>query len=111
MQVNDAHDIDVVMRIYNLIENINNYSKMSGILWQCCRDEPAIKVGNNDFVGFNAANVTTNSFKIKQKITGLIGDNDIENVEIMVPLKYLNNFWWRILEMYLINCEINLDLN
>ena len=28
----------------------------------------------------------------------------------MVPLKYLSNFW-RTLEMSLINCEINLDLN
>ena len=28
----------------------------------------------------------------------------------MVPLKYLSNFW-RTLEMPLINCEINLDLN
>ena len=27
----------------------------------------------------------------------------------MVPLKYLNNFW-RILEMPLINCEVNLIL-
>ena len=33
-----------------------------------------------------------------------------KNVEIMVPLKYLNNFW-RTLEMPFINCEINLDLN
>ena len=28
----------------------------------------------------------------------------------MVPLKYLSNFW-KTLEMPLINCEINLDLN
>ena len=28
----------------------------------------------------------------------------------MVPLKYLSNFW-RTLEMTLVNCEINLDLN
>ena len=28
----------------------------------------------------------------------------------MVPLKYLSNFW-RTLEMSLINCEINLDIN
>ena len=33
-----------------------------------------------------------------------------KNVEITVPLKYLSNFW-RNLEMSLINCEINLDLN
>ena len=28
----------------------------------------------------------------------------------MVPLKHLNNFY-RTLEMFLINCEIDLDLN
>ena len=33
-----------------------------------------------------------------------------KNVEIMVPLKYLSNFW-RTLEIPLINCELNLDLN
>ena len=37
-------------------------------------------------------------------------DGDIENVEIMVPLKYLSNFW-RTLKMPLINCEVELILN
>ena len=32
------------------------------------------------------------------------------NVEIMVPLKYLTNFW-RALEMPLINCEVEPILN
>ena len=32
-----------------------------------------------------------------------------KDVEIIVPLKYLNNFW-RTLEMPLINCEVNLIL-
>ena len=31
------------------------------------------------------------------------------DVEIMIPLKYLSNFW-RTLEMLLINCEVNLIL-
>ena len=35
--------------------------------------------------------------------------NDGSKIEIMVPLKYLRNFW-RTLEMLLINCEINLIL-
>ena len=39
-QVDDAHDIYVVMPMYNLIEYSDNYSKKSGILWQYCRDEP-----------------------------------------------------------------------
>ena len=42
-------------------------------------------------------------------MTGQTGDNRTKNVEIMVPLKYLSNFW-RTLEMPLINCEINLIL-
>ena len=48
-------------------------------------------------------------FKFKQKITGITSDNGTKNVEIIVPLKYLSNFW-RTLEISLINCEINLIL-
>ena len=32
-----------------------------------------------------------------------------KDVEIMIPLKYLSNFW-RTLEMPLINCRISLQL-
>ena len=42
-------------------------------------------------------------------MTGQTGDNGTKNVEIMVPLKYVSNFW-STLEMPLINCEINLIL-
>ena len=50
------------------------------------------------------------SVKCKIKITGKTpNDNNEKDVEIMVPLKYLSNFW-RTLEMPLINCEVNLIL-
>ena len=42
-------------------------------------------------------------------MTGQTGDDGTKNVEVMVLLKYLCNFW-RTLEMPLINCEINLTL-
>ena len=42
MQVDDGHDIDVVMPMYNVIEYSDNYSKTSGILRQYCRAEPAL---------------------------------------------------------------------
>ena len=50
------------------------------------------------------------SFKSKIKITGKTpaADNR-KDVEIIVSLKYLSNFW-RTLEMHLINCEVNLIL-
>ena len=60
---------------------------------------------NGNIADFNGANAT-DSFNSKAKITGQIDDNrEIDNVEIMVPLKYLSNFW-RTLEMLLINCEV-----
>ena len=65
---------------------------------------------HGDVDDFNTTNATTDLFKIKGKITGETGNDGTKNVEIMVPLKYLNNFW-RTLEMTLKNCEINLDLN
>ena len=54
-------------------------------------------------------NNTTDLFNFKVKITGQTGDDGTKDVEIMVPLKYLSNFW-RTLEMPLINCEVNLIL-
>ena len=97
-QVDNAKDIDTVMPMYNLIEYSDNYEKTSGSLWQYYRDEL------ND----NLAH--SKSFKSKIKITGKTPNDDNEkDFEIMVPLKYLSNFW-RTLEMPLINCEVNLIL-
>ena len=42
MQIDDAHDFDLIMKMHNLIEYSNNYSKTSGILWLYCRDEPVV---------------------------------------------------------------------
>ena len=41
---------------------------------------------------------------LKKRITGQTGVIGTRNVEIMVLLKYLRNFW-RTIEMPLINCE------
>ena len=96
------------MPMYNLIKYSNNYSKTSGSLWQYCKDIPAVN-DNGAIVDFNGANAT-DSFNFKTKITGQTDNNGrIDNVEIMVPLKYLSNFW-RTLEIPLINCEVNLIL-
>ena len=74
-----------------------------------CKDVPV--VDNNDNIAiFNEANAT-DSFKSKAKITGQTdNDGEIYNVEIMVSLKCLSNFW-KTLQMPLINCEFNLILN
>ena len=82
------------MPMYNLIQYSDNYPKTSGSLRQYYKDDLA----------------NSKSFKSKVKITGKTPSNgNTKDVEIIVPLKYLSNFW-RTLEMPLINCEVNLIL-
>ena len=96
--IDNAKDIDSVMLMYNFIEYSDNYSKTSGSLYQYYKDEPNDNMADSE------------SFKSKVKITGKTPNNgNTKDVEIIVPLKYLSNFW-RTLEMPLINCEVNLIL-
>ena len=59
-----------------------------------------------NIIDFPTNDNTSLSFKCKKYITGTTGNDGTTNVEILVSLKYLCNFW-RTLEMPLINCEIN----
>ena len=96
-QIDNAKDIDIVIPMNNLIEYSNNYAKTSGSLY-CHRDKPNDNLANSE------------SFKSKIKITGKTpAAGNEKDVEIMVPVKYLSNFW-RTLEMPLVNCEVNLIL-
>ena len=106
-QIDNAEYIDIVMPMYNLIEYSDNYSKTSGVLWQYCKEIPAV-YGNGNIVAFNGAN-NIDSFNFKNKLTGQTNNDGIINVKIMITLKYLSNFW-RTLELPLINCEIELIL-
>ena len=108
-QIDNAKDIDIVMPMYNLIEYSDNYAKTTGSLWQYCKDIPARNANANDEITEFTEGNLTDSFNFKLKIKGRTGNGGTKDVEIMVPLKYLGNFW-RTLEMPLINCEINLIL-
>ena len=96
--IDNAQDRDIVIPMYNLIEYSDNYAKTSGSVWQYYKDDPNDNIANSK------------SFKFKVKITEKtpVAGNS-KDVEIIVPLKYLSNFW-RTLEMPLINCEVNLIL-
>ena len=96
--IDTAQDIDIAMPMYNLIEYSDNYSKISGGLWQYYKDHPNDNLADSE------------SFKYKVKISGKTPNNgNMKDLEITVPLKYLSKFW-RTLQMPLINCEVNLVL-
>ena len=88
--VDDAHDIDVVMSMYNLIEYSEAYLKTSGSYWLYNRDDPALNDIN--IIDFPNENNNSISFKFTHQITGQPGNNNTNGVEIMVPLKYLAIF-------------------
>ena len=94
------------MPMYNLIEYGVNYSSNSGRLWHFGRDEI---INNADVT--NDDNAPSSKYKANL-IGNTVADGENikkENVKIVVPLKYLSNFW-RSLEMPLVNCKIELSL-
>ena len=58
---------------------------------------------------FANGNNNTALSKFKQKITDQTGAGSTKDVEIMVPFKYLSEFWGTF-QMPFINCEINFIL-
>ena len=100
--VDEANFINVTMPMYNLIEYSDNYFDSSGSLWGFKRDE----IDNADVTN----DINAPSFKYETNlIANTEADGTKKGVKIVVPLKYLNNFW-RSLEMPLINCKVELSL-
>ena len=99
--VEKAEDLDIVMPMYNLLEYPDNYQDSTGSLYQFKRDEPP---DDNANVANNTANLV-----YKLKLISGTDDNNVNNVKLVVPLKYVSNFF-RSLEMPLVNCKIDLEL-
>ena len=51
---------------YNLIEYSDNCSEVSGVLWKCCRDVPAVD-NDGEVTDFTKAYVT-DSFNLKERL-------------------------------------------
>ena len=83
--VEKAEYLDIVMPMYNLLEYSDNYQDSTGSLYQIKRDEPP---DDNANVG----NVTT-SLVYKSKLIKRTDYNNVNNVKLVAPLKYVSNFF------------------
>ena len=114
LEINDEHvdtaeNLDIVMPMHNLIEYSDDYQDSSATLYQC--NEPPEAPPEADAAADLTAN-NSSSFKYKINLLGdpvHAGGIARRNVKVVVPLKYLSNFF-RSLEMPLINCKIKLNL-
>ena len=128
--VENAEDLDIVMRMYNLLKYSKNYSNTSASLWNYYREELTDETNDNNGPNKNVINsksfkykasITGSTYNVPRRITGADG-NPVNNpnydqnkrgtkeVEIAVPLKHLGNFW-NSLNIPLINCEVSLALS
>ena len=87
------------MPMYSLIEQSDNYSKISRSLYQFCGDDPKLNVITE-----------SESFRFKSKFLDKPNNEGFINAKTAVSLKYLSNFLENSSNT-LINCEINLILN
>ena len=97
----------MVTPLHNLLNYSKNYRKTTGSLFNYYRNEQnSGAVGN---ISYSIKN--SKSFDFKTSITGKLEGNNVEkhDVETVVSLKYLSNFW-RTLNIPLINCEVYLVL-
>ena len=93
--INYVKNLDLVMPIYSLIEHYSNYSKTAGRLWFYSKDEAT------DFNADISIDNYFKSFEDKAKLlentTAQSNPNQtngiLKNAAIVVPLKYLSNFW------------------
>ena len=116
LEINDEHvdtaeKLDIVMPMYNVIEYSDNYQDSSVTIYQYKRDEPPEDDAVADLTADNS-----DSLKYKIKLLGNVTEAAGDaagvrrvNVKVVVPLKYLSNFF-RSLEMPLVNCKTKLNL-
>ena len=87
--------------MHNLLEYSDNYQNSRRSLYQFKRDKPPddnAEVANN-----------TTSLVYKSKLIKGTDDNNVNNVKLVLLLKYVSNFF-RSFELPLVNCKIDLEL-
>ena len=108
IKIDIVEDLDVVMPMYNLLENSKNYRKTKGSFWNYYKDEPNSGVDNG--ITYSIMGSKSFDYKANFMADGVEQDDLTKNgIKIVVTLKYLINFW-RSLNIPLINCEKELIL-
>ena len=95
LEINDEHvdtaeNLDITMPMYHLIEYSDNYQDSLATLYQYKQDEPPEANAVADLTVNNSS-----SFKYKVSLGNPVLDGNItkRSVKVVVPLKYLSNFF------------------
>ena len=123
-QVDTAHNLDLTMNLYNMLEYSDNYADTTGSLYQHKRPEPRDNNGNVVNLASTLYSFKYQSELVQKQLTRPNSENVPantdpnfanahriwKNIKIVVPLKHIRNFF-RNLELPLINTKLYMELN
>ena len=98
--------------MYSLLNYSKNFRKTTGSFWNYYSDMPKSEyLGNNERTRVFYPISGSESFDYETKLVGTLpdGEDELENIKIVVPLKNLNSFIFN-LNFLMINSEIELIL-
>ena len=107
----NAKNLDIVMSMHNLLEYGQNYSVISGSLWNYYHRDEIDNANDNASDGKSFKYKTEIVVKAPQRPARLSRQDQIKikisfhDHQVTIPLKYFSNVW-RFLDLPLMNCEI-----
>ena len=110
--IEDAQDLDIVMPMYNLLSYSKHFRKTTGSFWNYYIDMPSSEyVGNNERTRIFYPSSGSKIFDYKTKLIGKLddGEDELEGITIVVPLKNSSKFMLN-LDFLMIIAEIELIL-
>ena len=85
--------------MYNLLYYSKNFRKTTGSFWNYYPDMPSSGyIGNNERTRKFYPIRNSESFNYKTKLVGKLpdGEDELEDIKILVPLKNLSNFMFNL---------------
>ena len=92
--IEGSEELDIIFPLHNLLYYSKYYTKTTASLCNYHRDEPNSGYNNNNRDRIHYSIKDSKSFNYKRSITGELpaGENDLENIEFVVPLEHLSRF-------------------
>ena len=119
--IEDVESLDVIMPMNNMLEYSQNYAYSSGSDYEFVRDEYSATDDAAGSLSILKHRAVAGSSEVHRTSPGVaanatadppvaaVTNTELTGVTIKVPLSYLGNFW-RSLEIPLINCDVELNL-
>ena len=110
--IEDTQDLDIIIPMYDIFYYSKNFRKTAGSFWNYYLDMPNSTLSpGTSRTSVHYPISSSESFDYKTKLVGKLpdGENELEDIKIVVPLQNLSRFMFS-LDFLMINMKIELIL-